>query len=510
MLLSRRAFLTMATIPSLALRAGAQRRNVSFDNNPFSLGVASGDPAPDGFVLWTRLAPEPLSGGGLDGDEIDVHWQVAADEGFQKVLRDGWAVADPRLAHSVHVEVDGLSPDSWYWYRFRAGNAESGTGRSRTLPASGSIPQHLRFAVASCQHYETGYYTAYKYMVDDSPDLIIHLGDYIYEGAAQPRVRSHHGGELKELEDYRNRLALYRTDADLQRAHAACPWLLTWDDHEFDSNYAATVSEEKGIDTDSFLARRVAAYQAYYEHMPLRAAQLPQGPNLQLYRKIDFGRLARFAVLDTRQYRSDQPCGDRTRTKPFCPGVVNPEATLLGEIQKSWLFETLNSSRSHWNVLAQQVMMARVDRVPGPDVSYSMDQWSGYDVPRRELLQYLQQSRTRNPVVLAGDIHSNWASDLKVDFDNPESPVVASEFVCTSISSGGDGEPGHEYAATVQRENPFVKLFNKQRGYISCELTPGLWKSHYRVLESVTSRNSPISTLATLLVEDGRPGVQQA
>ena len=505
--IARRRFLSLAALPSLALRAGAQRSKPRFNTNPFTLGVASGDPEPDGFVLWTRLATEPLAGGGLGDAEIDVRWEVAADEAFRRVVQSGTAVADPRLAHSVHVEVTGLAPDRWYWYRFAAGDDESGIGRARTMPEQDSSPSRLAFAFASCQHFETGYYTAYEHMARESPDLVFHLGDYIYEGTARPRVRGHQGGELRSLDDYRNRYALYRTDADLQAAHAACPWTVTWDDHEVDNNYAGDISEQPHVGRAPFLERRAAAYQAYYEHMPLRAAQVPRGASMLLYRRLTFGRLAQFAVLDTRQYRTDQPCGDRT--KPPCAGMSDPQAALLGERQREWLFAALRGSAASWNVIPQQIMMGRVDRVPGEDVAYSMDQWPGYDVPQKRLLRVLGESRVRNPVVLTGDIHSNWVNDLPADFDEPSSPIVATEFVGTSISSGGDGGPNSEYAEGVMRDNPFVKLHNAQRGYVSCELTPRLCSVRYRVLESVTRRGAPRETLAEFVVEEGRPGAQR-
>ncbi len=508
MRLGRRQILSLAALPALALRAGAQRRKPVFRTNPFTLGVASGDPGTEGFVLWTRLAPEPLRGGGLGAEEIDVRWEVAEDEAFRRIVRSGTAVADPRLAHSVHVEVDGLRPDRWYWYRFFAGDDGSGVGRARTTPAPSAVSPHLSFAFASCQHYETGYYTAYEHMAAEAPDLVFHLGDYIYEGRSNPRVRAHLGGELRSLGDYRERYALYRTDADLQAAHASCPWVVTWDDHEVDNNYAAEVSEQPDVMREEFLERRASAYQAYYEHMPLRAAQIPKGSSMRLYRRLDFGGLAQFAVLDTRQHRSDQPCGDRT--KPPCDGMSEPSATLLGSAQRDWLFSNLRGSSAIWNVIPQQVMVARVDRSPGDDVTYSMDQWAGYEAARVDLLQFLDESRVRNPIVLTGDIHSNWVNDLVVDFDDPESRPVATEFVGTSISSGGDGGPNTTYGEGVMRENPFVKLHNAQRGYVLCDVTRDRFTARYRVLESVTRRGAERETLAEFAVQDGRPGAQPA
>ena len=483
-----------------------QDRGPSFSADPFALGVASGDPSLDGFVLWTRLAPDPLNGGGMGGD-VGVRWEVASDEAFRQVVQSGTAAAPAELAHSVHVEITGLEPDRWYWYRFAAGDAVSPAGRARTMPAPESMPDRLSLAFASCQHYETGFYTAYEHMAAEHPDLVFHLGDYIYEGRAQPRVRAHRGEELASLEDYRNRYALYRSDPDLQLAHAACPWMVTWDDHEVDNNYAADVSEEPDVQREAFLARRAAAYQAYYEHMPLRAAQIPSGPSMRLYRKLSYGRLAQFTVLDTRQYRTDQPCGDRT--KPPCEGASDPSATLLGDGQRRWLFDALRQSSAEWNVMPQQVMMAQVDRMPGAEVRYSMDQWPGYAASRDRLLAFLAESRASNPVVLTGDIHSNWVNDLLLDFADSASPVVGTEFVGTSISSSGDGGPNAEYADGIMRDNPFVKLHNAQRGYVSCEVTPGLWTARYRVLDQVSVRGAARQTLAEFAVEAGRPGAQR-
>jgi alkaline phosphatase D len=482
-------------------------RRPSFASDPFTLGVAAGDPTPDGIVLWTRLAPEPLAGGGLTPEAIEVQWEIADDENMQRIVRRGTATARPELAHSVHVEVQGLPADRWYFYRFHAGEATSRVGRMRTAPALDAEPDRLRFAFASCQHYEHGYFTAYQHMLQDDLDLVVHLGDYIYEGAAATgKPRAHHGGELDSLADYRNRYALYRTDEHLQGAHARFPWLVTWDDHEFDNNCACDVSEEASVTTEQFLARRARAYQAYYEHMPLRAAQLPNGPHLQLYRACSFGRLATFQVLDTRQYRSDQPCGDGN--KPPCDAVFSQNATVLGDAQEKWLTDSLGTSQAQWNVLAQQIMMARVDRAPGEKTAWSMDQWAGYDVPRKRLLSTIAEAQVSNPVVLTGDIHSNWVNDLKVDFDQPESPTVATEFVGTSITSGGDGAAKGKDVDRVLAENPFVKFLNAERGYVRCEVNARQWRADYRVVPKVTEPGSECLTRASFVIESGRAGAQ--
>lgn len=510
---SRRQFLLASSAATIVwpfhqrLLAEAPDRRPRLRDHPFRLGVASGDPVADGVVLWTRLAPDPLQGGGMPNEDVRVEWQVASDEKMTRVVRKGAATASHDWGHAVHVEVSGLQPDRTYWYQFKVGNETSPVGRTRTAPAADAMLDRLRFAFASCQHYEYGYYNALRHMADEDLHAVVHLGDYIYEGGvSKNRPRQHNSAEIISLEDYRNRYALYRSDADLQAAHAAFPWIVTWDDHEFDNNYADLISEEPNIAAEAFAKRRADAYQAYFEHMPLRRSALPQGPMMQLYRHVDYGRLARFSVLDTRQYRTDQPCGDHNR--PPCDGVYDPEATLLGPSQEKWLCEGLTSSPARWNILAQQVMMARVDRTPGEAVAYSMDQWAGYEVGRKRLLKFLDDHRVSNPVVLTGDIHTNWVNDLKVDFDDLDSPTVATEFVGTSITSGGDGAPKRDDTDGVLADNPFVRFYNAERGYVRCELTPDSWQTDFRVVPVVSRPESPCLTRASFVLENGRPGAQ--
>jgi alkaline phosphatase D len=511
---SRRSFLVATT--SLAAAAvwssraiGVTKKNVNVPDQLFTLGVASGDPTPEGFVIWTRLAPRPLEGGGMPAENVEVAWEVSEDEPMTKVVRSGKTVATPDWAHSVHVEVDGLAPDRWYFYRFHANGEDTGKGRARTMPAAGASPKRLHFAFASCQHYENGYFTAYEHMAKEGNDLIVHLGDYIYEGAGRDnQLRKHVGPLLQTLDDYRNRHAQYKTDPMLQAAHAAAPWIVTWDDHEFANNCAGFISEKPTDDPAEYRQRRAHAYQAYYEHMPLRRTSLPKGPDMQLYRRIAFGNLAEFFVLDTRQYRSDQPCGDGNR--PQCPECFDPKATALGEAQEKWLVSGLGESKKRWNVLAQQIMMARVDRTAGEVANFSMDQWPGYEMNRRRLLKFFYDRPQLNPVVLGGDIHTNWANNLIADFDNLESRIVASEFVGTSISSGGDGINEPKRLSDLYAENPFVKFHNAQRGYVRCTVSPREWRSDFQVVEYVTRPDAPLITRASFVVEDGKPGVVTA
>ena len=507
---SRRRFLTttVSAAPALLIRQSPTR----FVTNPFMLGVASGYPVPDGFVMWTRLAPSPLLGGGMDPSSVLVDWEVATDERMANVIQASTALATADWAHSVHVELKGLEADRWYWYRFHAGNEESVVGRSRTVPVVDSTPDRLRFAFASCQHYERGYYAAYRHMVDDDPDLIIHLGDYIYESDSRTKERRHSAPEPVSLDDYRNRYAEYKSDPDLQAAHAACPWLVTWDDHEVDNDYANLASEELRP-REWFRRRRAGAYRAYYEHMPLRNQQKPLGAHLPLYTNIAFGQLAEFQVLDDRQYRSPQVCPDPAEGGSAfvsdCPERLDPSRTLLGEAQEAWLLRNLDRSEARWNVLAQQTLMAEHDRTPGEGTSFWTDGWDGYPAARARLLNFLAERKPNNPLVLGGDVHAFWVCDLETDFRDEHAPPVASEIVGSSITSGSNLTA--ERGEALKRDNPHVHYANgEDKGYALVELDREKAIANLRGLDDVTDVNSGISTVATFVIEDGRPGLQRA
>lgn len=512
---SRRNFLlSTAAVSSHVLSARHAHANggMSFSKNPFTLGVASGDPDHRGVVLWTRLAPEPLQpDGGMPRQPVEVQWEVASDDAMRSVVAQGTTLATPQLGHSVHVELDQLQPDRWYWYRFRCGDAESPVGRTRTMPTPESLVSKVRFAVTSCQNYEQGYFTAYKQMSQDELDLVVHLGDYIYEYAAgrNGKVRTHHGDEIVSLSDYRIRHAQYRSDADLQHMHAQCPWLVTWDDHEFDNNYANAISEETDVDPEQFHLRRINSYQAYYEMMPLRIQSFPSGNDMRLYRKASFGRLAEFLILDTRQYRSDQPNDDRKG--PLNEAAWDPRQSILGREQRNWLFQELLRSTSTWNVLAQQVMMGMVDTNADPSVEgYWMDQWPGYAYERMRVMEFIRDRDVSNPVVLTGDIHSNWANELRVNDLKEDEPVVATEWVATSLSSGGNGRDKSENHDALLAENPCIKFHNRERGYIRCEVTPERWKSDYLVVDDVTRPDGKTFERASFVVESGQPKILPA
>lgn len=476
-------------------------------DTPFTLGVASGDPWATSVVLWTRLAIDPAHGGGMPPGQHAVQWQIAKDDKMSSVVKKGTAVATDEWAHSVHVEVDGLEPDRWYWYQFRTGDHLSPIGRTRTLPRPGAAVDKMRFAFASCSNYEVGYFNAYGEMAKEDLDLVFFLGDYLYEYApVKDRPRLHWSPELIRLQDYRDRYAQYRTDPHLQAAHAHFPWILTWDDHEVQNNYAGFVSE-KNDPHDLFLAHRAAAYRAYYEHMPLRRSSMPHDAYAQMYRSFQYGALASIFVLDTRQYRTDQPCGDGT--KPVCEETLEPKATLMGDVQEKWLRNGLDRSRAGWNIIPQQVMFAPYDAGTPVEPRYSMDQWSGYPAARDRVTKFLGERKPNNPVVLTGDIHSNWVNDLKTNFKDEKAPVVGTEFVGTSITSGGDGVDITDRVKAQLPRNPHVKFQNSQRGYVSCEVTAAGMRADYKVLDKVTREDAALTTRASFHVTSGKPGAEK-
>ncbi|QED49916.1 alkaline phosphatase [Cytobacillus dafuensis] len=478
---------------------------------PFTLGIASGDPLPDGVVLWTRLAPDPLNGGGMDNHPYPVHWEVSLDPDFEKVVKRGTELSKPQLGHSVHVEVEGLKPSTWYYYRFTVRAEVSPTGRTKTAPANNSEVDQLNFAFVSCQNWPTGFFTAYQHLAQDDLDLVVHLGDYIYEGSVNSKVRplNYTAPEIYTIDDYRNRYALYKMDSDLQAAHANFPWIVTFDDHEVDNNFAGDIPQDPDKQpTEEFLKRRAAAFQAYYEHMPLRRTSFPQGSDIQMYRRLSFGNLVEFNVLDTRQYRDDQANGDGW--KPPTSESEDPSRTLLGEEQEQWLLNGLAVSQAKWKVLAQQVFFAHRDGDFDPDEeSVSMDAWDGYPAARQRIVDFIAENDIKNAVVLTGDVHTSWANEIKVDFHDPDSKNVGVEFVGTSITSNGDGSDVNSNTPQYLKENPHIKFFNNYRGYVRCKVTQDIWQTDYQVVKYVTRPGASINTRASFVVEDGVPSLKQ-
>lgn len=492
-----------------------------FAGDPFSLGVASGDPTPDGIVLWTRLAPAPLEGGGLRDEVYGVRWELAADEHFTRIVRRGAIEALPEEAHTVHAEIKGLQPQTPYWYRFKWGPTVSRVGRTRTAPPAGSISEEpFRFAFVSCQNYAHGFYPAYADLaLQDDVELVVHLGDYIYEGDALNRRENFRGHvpvrELFSLDDYRTRHAQYRTDTDLQDAHAAFPWLMTWDDHEFDNNYADLELDPDPDPSVDVAARRAAAYLAYWEHTPLSRSRKPVGKDLNLYRRAHWGDLATFHVLDTRQYRDDQmdeQCNLVERLPEngyYCPEQVDPERTILGAAQRDWLLEGLSAPTSGWNVLANQVGFApQDDALPRLDRwRFFVDPWDGYVADRQRVLNHLKENKLTNTVVITGDKHQNSVRNVPESYQHIDGPAIATEFVGTSISSEGDDKRRFDTIHGGGPNNPHILMDDFHRGYVRVELTQEIWRTDFRAVETVArSEDVPAWTLESWIVHNGQPG----
>jgi len=508
----------------LALAAGAGtlaglpfiRHARAADVERFTLGVASGCPRPQGFVLWTRLMGVDLP------ERVPVVWEVAGDERFAEIVAKGEAPAEATWAHSVHVDVQGLEPGRWYWYRFAALGGRSAVGRTRTAPAPGAAST-MQFAVASCQRWDHGHYAAWRHMAEEPLDLVLFMGDYIYEAGPAPaaagRVRSHEGnGPARSLQQYRNRYAQYKGDPALQRMHANAPWIMVWDDHEVENDYA----NDRGQTLEfGFMSRRAAAYQAYWEHMPFPAAVRPRDADMRIYERYDWGRLARIHALDDRQYRDHQACprlgrgGSNTVTPRDCPELLTPQRSLLGAPQERWLAEGWSGEQG-WNLLAQQTLMARFSwRDPAlreapdqPGGEYWTDGWDGYPAARTRLLAGMVERKAQNVVVFGGDVHMNYVADLRLDFDDAKAAAVATEFCGTSITSEGMGQARVDAALGF---NPHIRYAGAGRhGYARFTLDAKALQAKLRVLDDVRDPASPIRTAASFAVEAGRPGAQAA
>jgi alkaline phosphatase D len=488
-----------ASVGGSTATAGA---GTSVSGSVFKLGVASGDPLPGAIVLWTRVVPANPGSSGILSPTVAVSWELASDSGFTKILKSGTVNATSSLGYSVHVDVTGLSPATDYWYRFKALGRTSRTGRTRTAPAAGSSPENLRIALASCQNWAHGYFTVYQDMRAQKPDLVLFVGDYIYESSAYSyRVRRHEGSSAPvTLAQYRARHEQYNTDPDLQAMRASAPFVVVFDDHEVEQDWAGDVADDPvAWPTDKFLARRAAAFQAYYEHMPIRVAQKPSGPDVQMYRKLDFGTLARLHVLDTRQHRDDQATTQE--------GAMEAGRVIMGDTQRDWLVDSMRNSGRQWNLVASQVMMAETDLLAGVGKEWFYDAWDGYQVERNALLVDFQD--IRNPVVLSGDRHRTIVSDLKLDYSDPDSTVVGAEFVGTSISSNGDEDLAAFAAEWAPKlaDNPHWKMIDARRGYLLLDISADGIEAQLRAISTVVTRDGTTSTAATFRVEDGVPGV---
>lgn len=488
---------------------------------PFSMGVASGSPTSDSIVLWTRLNPAAIEQAGLSRQSTDVVWQLAHDEQFTRLAAKGVVQASPELAHSVHAEVSGLSPERQYFYRFIAGNAVSPTGRTRTFPRAESPVKRLRLAYASCQQWGNGYYSAYRHLLSENLDVVMFLGDYMYEyPSSRPvDIRPTTGGWITTLEGYRSRYALHKSDPDLQAAHAAYPWMVTWDDHEVQNDYAGTQAGESGKPVANFMARRRAAYQAYYEHMPVRRADFSriishQGENARVFNSTPFGQLATLFTLDMRQFKDPQACnidnrpGSRRINPKDCPELAEPQRTMLGEEQEGWLKRHFEKNSAQWHVLGQQTLLGQRNFDLDGGLRIWNDGWDGYPAARQRLIQAMQSTRLSNPVVLGGDVHENWVGHILTDYQNPGSQSVGVEFCGTSITSlSGTSQSQIEKILAV---NPHFIFANAEaRGYGVVEFTPKQLSTTLKAVYDATNPASDAYTLAQFAVEPGTPTVHR-
>jgi alkaline phosphatase D len=479
----------------------ASLENKILKNNeyPFKLGVASGDPEEDGFVIWTRLIKDVrLPNGAIPDNPQLVNWEIATDESFSNIVQSGKTNTNPFWAHSVHIEVNGLEPSSYYYYRFKTKSFDSPVGKSKTTPVSNDKLDKLNFAILSCQSYLGGYYTAHEHLAEENLDVVLFLGDYIYEFKGNEGVggRIHYPHKLLEtLEDYRLRYAQYKSDPSLQNIHAAFPWLVTFDDHEVRNNWG-------GEDDEKSLNRQAAAFKAYYEHMPVRKSAIPNDYHIQIYRKCSYGDLVDFNILDTRQFRSKPACGSNQTEN--CPDRNDPSRTIFGEQQEEWLFNNLKTSTKRWNILANQVLMAYIDNQQGLGTKVGIDKWDGFVNSRDRLFSTIIENNLKNVVVLTGDSHKNWVNDLKEDFNQPQSRTIATEFGGTSLTSGGNGTK--KYGGDIMAENPHIKYASNRRGYVKCTLTPERMQADFRTVEYVDRKGAPISTEASFYVKNNEPG----
>jgi alkaline phosphatase D len=492
----------LALAGALALPPFARHARAA-DVARFALGVASGQPRAQSIVLWTRVTGADLP------PEVPVRWELARDEAFGDIAARGTELARADEAHSVHAEPSALDPGRWYWYRFEALGQRSAVGRTRTAPAA-DTREGLRFALASCQRYDHGHYAAWRHVAQADLDLVLFVGDYIYEYASFPgALRMHSDGSVRSLEQYRSRYAQYKSDPSLQAAHAALPWLMVWDDHEVDNDYAGLQGQALQPD---FRAQRSAAYRAYWEHMPFPKALKPSGADMRIYGRTEWGALACIHALDDRQYRDPQACpregrgGANTVRLRDCPELLDPQRTLLGAAQERWLADGWDLQR-RWNLVAQQTLMARF-KWNSADPTYWTDGWDGYAASRQRLLSTVAERKVPGVVVLGGDVHAHYVADLKVDFDDERAAVVATELCGTSIASRGAAQAR---VTEALRHNPHIHYGRSdRRGYVQGRLDAQTLQAQLMGVDDPANPDSALQTMARFVVQAERPGAQAA
>lgn len=474
-----------------------------WQGDPFQLGVASGDPLHDRVILWTRLCPDPVDVAQTPAEEVELVWELGADPELTEVLQAGVVKASPELAHAVHVDVDGLEPDTVYWYRFRLGEHESPVGRTRTLPCADAaldwFETPFRVAFATCQKYSAGFYAAHRDLAEHQPDLVVFLGDYIYESGGSG-VRDHSDGvdESFALDEYRNRYGLYRSDPDLQASHAAAPWVPTWDDHEVENNYAGSV-DSGGTGGAAWDARRAAAYRAWYEHMPVRMAP-PEDDSLPLHRSVRVGELLEILVLDGRQHRDPQPCEGQAGQP--CEEVWDEDRDFLGPEQEAWVAERLAAGPARWTLFASPVVMLPMDF---GGVFVNPDQWDGYPLARQRLLDALDAHGVTDALVFSGDIHASGVGWIPDDPADPSSGPRVTEFVVPAATSGATED--------LEALGPLLALQEHidwwdfvGKGWVLAELSAERVTVRYRICEDVRFPETTVSEARVWEVVAGSPG----
>ncbi|MEN9843727.1 MAG: Alkaline phosphatase precursor [Pseudomonadota bacterium] len=516
--LARQAF---AQVPPTTPPAAPHWRS-----NPFALGVASGEPRPDAVLLWTRLYPGAPAVGesasrlqllahfqeqsGLNAQQACVvHYDVFSDEALRHRVKQGQVRTHAGRGWSVHARVTGLEPNRPYWYRFRCGEAVSPVGRTRTAPALGAATAQMRIALTSCQHYEQGYYAAHAEIAQQSLDVVLFAGDYIYESSnPKYRIRPHTGGMPSTLDQYRERHALYKLDPDLQACHAAHPWVCTWDDHEVENDYAG-IHNIRYQDAESFLQRRAAAYQAYFEHMPVWPGANDHGPHQRIHSHYQWGDLVDWWMLDCRQYRNAQPCRDPLkgggRVVVACDERDDPRRTMLGSAQEQWFSDSFKAAKAHWRLVVQSTQISSTSLPTPVGRSIFTDGWDGYPVARQRLIHTLAQAPKGTVVTLGGDVHMNVAADLRQVPNDPHSPIVAAELVTTSITSRGMGE---STLARIREHNPDIRhARSDERGYTLIDVQREHITATFRATPHPVQAGATLSTQAQYTLRHGEPGL---
>lgn len=463
---------------------------------PFGLGVASGDPDHGSVVLWTWVDRDPAA-------SVALLVEIALDEGFEQIVARQELTAQPDAGMTARIVVGELGADTRHWYRFVLDGHVTPPARTRTAPAPGTMPPDpLRVGHLSCQRWSSGYWTALDDVAAQAPDVVVHCGDYVYEDD---------GGELRpvdvdpptDLDGYRALWRRYKVEPELQAAHAVAPWLVTWDDHEVEDNYQGATPVDPS-DTAGFPERRAAAYRAWWEFTPTRLDP-PDGPTLRTHRVLDWGALTRFVLLDTRQHRDDQPCDPDLGTDLGARCEETVTTTMLGDEQEAWFDDVATGHDAIWTTVVQQVVVHQWRFSPG-NLAWNLDQWDGYTGARRRFLETL--SRSPAPVVLSGDVHSSWVSDLRLDFDDDDdSMVVGTEFVGPGVSSDIPARL-RQVAPLIRQLSPHVAWSEvTKRGWVLHELSSDRWRAAYRLVDDVSVPDGTVTEETTWAVSSSSPGL---